>query len=73
MESIQQTNLIEARQLQVVCSSCKGNGRLVAPSGRLLKCGYCDGSGFKLTDFGEEVLEIVRRNLRSMLEDEMSE
>jgi DnaJ-class molecular chaperone len=45
--------------LEEKCKVCGGKGYEFGD-----KCYGCDGTGQKLTEFGEEVLAMVRRHLR---------
>lgn len=49
--------------LQVECEQCGGDGRRARADGTHGTCPTCGGQGYFPTVFGEEVLDLVRRNL----------
>jgi hypothetical protein len=51
-------------KLQEECAQCCGLGVLTDPNGtRFRNCPHCGGLGSIATEFGKEVLDLVRRNL----------
>jgi DnaJ-class molecular chaperone len=59
---------IELPELETKCEDCGGKGFHPNYAGR---CYGCHGTGYITTEFGEKVLELMRRNFRLMLKDEM--
>lgn len=51
---------MEFPPLQVECNSCEGTGKYELSGD---ECDQCDGFGYVLTEFGEEVLTLVRQRL----------
>ncbi len=52
------------------CEDCDGTGLFrLDDSTPEEKCELCDGTGFAATPLGREVLELVRHNLRNILEE----
>jgi DnaJ-class molecular chaperone len=57
--------------LQVKCPECDGKGGWFDEfDGSGLYCGQCGGAGYVATDLGREILDLVRRNFRSLVESE---
>lgn len=57
--------------LEAECPSCKGTGRSKATGWSGYACGTCGGYGTVLSDFGEKVLEAVKRRLPKFVRNEM--
>jgi hypothetical protein len=53
-------------QLETRCSRCDGRGRLDSRSGADRRCGACDGAGHVPTEWGEQILALLRHNLPAM-------
>jgi hypothetical protein len=55
--------------LELPCPACGGRGRY-RPEGvtDVRDCFVCDGAGFKPTELGKQILELMRHNLRPMFE-----
>jgi len=51
-------------KLEVVCKSCNGRKKVYG-----VKCDSCHGSGYETTAIGRRVLDLMRHNFKSMLED----
>jgi hypothetical protein len=51
-------------QLEEVCPQCSGRCRY-----NRAPCGLCNASGFVPTEFGSQVLSLIRHNLKPMLEE----
>ena len=57
--------------LEMKCPRCQGLG---APDGDLrYPCRNCAGRGYVPTDFGNKVIELVRHNFKSLLQDSLRE
>lgn len=50
-------------ELERECSQCEGSGR--GDSG--WQCGLCYGTGYELTDAGEQVLDLVKHQFKRLL------
>lgn len=52
-------------ELEKVCDKCNGEGRLRQGwDDEIIKCPFCDGFGTVLTEFGEAVLELIKKRLK---------
>ena len=54
----------ESLVLEVQCNYCSGRGRF----GRD-QCDACDGSGYVPTELGSRILDLMRHNLRPMIQE----
>jgi DnaJ-class molecular chaperone len=61
--------MTERETLEVRCPVCDGQG-YYRPDGsaEIRECFACDGAGFKPTELGRQVLELMRHNLRPMFQ-----
>ncbi len=56
--------------LEFPCTYCTARGGWrVEGSGTWHRCTMCNGSGFIPTDFGSRVLDLLRHNFQSLLQD----
>lgn len=55
--------------LEKECPKCMSEGENIG--GCYNRCWKCDGRGLVLTDFGEAVLELMERNFKRMLKDQI--
>ncbi len=58
-------------ELEKDCEECLGSGSLTL-GGVPSDCYACNGTGRVLTKFGEEVLSLVRRNIKPMIRSAIS-
>jgi DnaJ-class molecular chaperone len=54
--------------LESKCDVCDGRG-WSWEKGDKCRCGVCDGAGYVPTDLGEQILSLVRHNLRPMYDE----
>lgn len=55
--------------LEFACPSCEGFGGWREANGVWIKCPECEGKAFFPTEFGERVLDLVRRHKRHLLSE----
>jgi hypothetical protein len=58
----------EIRDLEYPCEECRGTGGYHLDAG-WRNCANCQGAGYVPTTFGERILELVRHNLKPILQD----
>lgn len=56
-------------ELETICSACRGL-RGEAEFGKFYPCDECNGAGYVPTKIGEAILDLMRHNLRSMMDSE---
>lgn len=67
-------NTVSLPDLEKRCDVCGGRGgSRECDHCRWDPCGSCNGSGYKPTDFGKKVLDLMRHNFRPMLKDVMGD
>jgi hypothetical protein len=54
---------LQTLALERECAACQGNGGWRREDGSWAVCGECDGKRFFPTEFGERVLDLVKRNI----------
>jgi len=60
---------VDIPDLQRPCATCGGDGSLMIDQQVRVKCQECGGQGFFPTPFGEDVLDLVRRNFWKIRRD----
>lgn len=60
---------LELPELETPCAKCSGSGAGGGIGGR---CVLCSGSGYELTEFGEQVRLLMRHNFRLLFRELIS-
>jgi DnaJ-class molecular chaperone len=68
MENMTIQEIIVSIELEERCLECGGDGKEYSREG-LTRCGACSGSGFAPTAFGEKLIQLMRHNIQSLLQD----
>ncbi len=58
-----------SERLEIRCDICNGRGSFVNGLQGEIRCDVCKGAGYLPTQLGAKILDLVRHNLRLMLED----
>ncbi len=60
-------NSLDVTSLESLCKECEGKGCFEdKDTGSRYPCGFCDGTGYVLTDFGEQVFMFLDRTKQRM-------
>jgi DnaJ-class molecular chaperone len=54
-------------ELDHICSSCKGKGKIIPQihtEDEITDCAFCDGSGYVFTDNGRELAKFIERHFK---------
>lgn len=61
-------NTLLNQNFEELCVVCKGRGKHRGYHGDE-RCDTCDGAGYTTTEVGQRILDLMRHNLKPMLED----
>jgi DnaJ-class molecular chaperone len=66
-------NILKMKPLEITCDHCNGRGRFSdhEEAGGSIECRECNGSGFKPTQLGVQILELIRHNSRVEINAEL--
>ena len=59
------------RRLEIICPACGGNGG-ETEMGKFYPCDECNGSGYKPTKNGKAILDLMRHNIKRLVDKELS-